>query len=325
MINYKSVILKKNDTILKAIKTLDKTGLKIILVCEKNHELIATITDGDIRRAILGKKKLTAHLENIMKRNPLVANINDSDTNILSTMTRLKISQVPLVDNRGKVIGLKNLESFSNIEPSENSVILMAGGLGKRLFPLTKNMPKPLLKINNEPILEIILQKIKNYGFKNFYISTYYKANQIKKYFGSGKKWGVSIKYLDEKKQMGTAGCLSLLTTKKQKLHKEKKADVTVCVREETHQNNFGVIETKRGRFVKVVEKPVTSFFVNAGIYVINPSLLNFLKKGYCDMPDFLNFLKLKRKNIQVFPVYEKWSDVGSFDNLKIAQNNISS
>ncbi len=332
-----SIILYKTDTIKKAIQTLELSGQKIVLICDKSKKLISTVTDGDIRRAILNKEKLSTPLSKIMAKKPFFVNSAKTDDYILNKMISLKINHVPIIDKDMKLIDLKNIETFSAKKVLENPVVLMAGGFGKRLMPLTKTTPKPLLKINNTPILEIIIKKISSQGFENFIISTHYRAEKIVKYFGDGKKFNLKIDYLKEQQPLGTAGCLSLLNLNHKTLpiiimngdiitdinfhnllefHNRKRADITVCVREKSYQNMFGVVESKKEKLISINEKPLTSFFINAGIYIINPNILKFVKKKYLDMPDLINQMKQRKKNINIYPIIEQWNDIGDMKSL---------
>ncbi len=337
--NWKKILLRKSCTIDKAIQILDNSGLQIILVVDVKKTLLGTITDGDIRRALIHKIDLNSPISKIMSRKPLVAYIDDSDEYILKKMRELKLNNVPILNNDKKVMGLKSIEELIDRKIFNNPVILMAGGFGKRLVPLTKKTPKPLLKIKNTPMLEIIIKKLISHGFVNFYISVHYKANLIKDYFKDGSKWDINIKYLEEKTPMGTAGGLSLLDKSNKipilvmnsdiltnlnfrdllEFHMLNKSDGTVCVREEKYQQSFGVVELRNNKLSKIIEKPITKFFINAGIYIINANVLKRKAKKFQDMPTFLNNLVKKKKTISVYPIYESWDDIGTISNYNNA------
>lgn len=347
--NWKKIILGNHRAIKTAIKIINSSELKIILVIDNNKKIIGTVTDGDIRRHFLyGSGNLNNPISEIMSKNPIVANDNSSDNHILKKMIELKIDYIPLINKNKNIIGLKTKELLTNKEVYENPVILMAGGFGKRMMPLTKTTPKPLLKINGIPILEIIINNFIKYGFKNFYISTFYKSELIKKYFGNGKKWNINIEYLEEKKPLGTAGALQLLSKKNTKLpvlvtngdvltnvnfknlldnHTKKNIHATVCVREQSVKSEFGIVTVNKGFLKKIDEKPISKFLINAGIYIIDINNIPKLKKNtYIDMPTLLNEMASKKKKINTYYLYEDWQDIGHISeyNRAIKSQNIT-
>lgn len=346
--NWKEIVLASHRTIKTAIKMINSSEFKIILVISKNKKLIGTVTDGDIRRYFLyDSGNLSNPISKIMSKKPIFSNESSSDSNILKKMVELKLNYIPIVNKNKNIIGLKTKELLTNKEVHENPVLLMAGGFGKRMMPLTRSVPKPLLKINDMPILEIIINKFIKYGFKNFYISTFYKSELIKKYFSNGKKWNVNIKYLEEKKPLGTAGALQLLPKKDIKLpvfvingdvltnvnfrdlldsHTKKNIDATVCVREQSVKSEFGIVKINRGILKKIDEKPINKFLINAGIYVIDINSIPKLKKNtYVDMPSLLNEMVDKKKKINTYFLYEDWLDIGHISEYNKAINSQNS
>jgi NDP-sugar pyrophosphorylase family protein len=222
----------------------------------------------------------------------------------------------------------------------------MAGGLGNRLRPLTEDVPKPLLKVGRKPLLETILETFRSHEFRNFYISVNYKAEMIKAHFGDGEKWKCTIRYLEENDRLGTAGALGLIPeTPTQPLlimngdvltnvdfssllsfHGEHQAKATMCVREFDFQVPYGVVNIDEHRITGIVEKPVHSFFVNAGIYVIDPELLSFVpKSGSFDMPDLFASALDKGMPTAAFPIREYWTDIGRIDDFHRANGDYAS
>ena len=338
--NWKKVIVKPKENFDSIIKKLHLGGMQAVLVVNDKMKLLGIITDGDIRRGLFKKNSSDAIIaEQIMNKSPVTASILDSDKKIIDLMNVNHILQVPLVDDKKKLIGIKLLQDLIKSKNYSNNVVIMAGGFGKRLYPITKDFPKPMLQINNQPILENILLKISSNGFSNFIFSVYYKSKIIEKYFENGSKWGIDIKYVKERKPLGTAGALGLLNKKNLtepiivtnadiltninyskllEFHNKNKNKVTVCIKEYKNQIPFGVIKLKGSNLVKMIEKPVTKYFVNAGIYVIEPKLLiNLDGKKYCDMNDFIMKIKNQGIDIGTFPIYETWNDIGSKDDLK--------
>ncbi len=344
MHNWKNVVLKQTDTIQTSIKILNQEALRIIIVIDKSDELIGTVTDGDIRRGLIKNLSLDMCISKIMSVNPITAHVKDSRESVLSKMKEMDLLQIPIVDEDNKIVGLEILQHLLTNSMCDNPVLLMAGGFGRRLHPLTKNIPKPLLKIGLKPILENILDKLISAGFHNFYISTHYKAEMIRKYFGDGSKWGVTIEYIHEKKPLGTAGSLGLLPKKSIKLpilvmngdlltkvnfkellnfHNKEGRDATMCVREYSFQVPYGVVNTDAHIVESIEEKPVYNLFVNTGIYVLNPSMLENIDGSNCiDMPQLLEH-KIKLGRVTTFPMHEYWLDIGQIDQFEKAQQDL--
>jgi len=340
-IDYKTAVLKSYENIQKAITVLNDSALRIVIVVDDNDILIGTVTDGDIRRAIINNLPMDAEIINIMYTDPIVANINDNKEKILSKMKKYDILQIPIVDNGRKLVGLEVIHHLINNNRYDNPVFLLAGGFGKRLRPLTDNVPKPLLKVGSKPILENILDQFIAAGFSKFYISTHYKAEMLREYFGDGSKWDVTINYIHEDNPLGTAGSLGLLPKNLPDLpilimngdiltkinfdellsfHLEGGSDATMCVREYDFQVPYGVIETDGKHVTSINEKPVHRFFVNAGIYVLNPRILNMIDGvTYLDMTQLLEKeIELEGK-VSMFPIHEYWLDIGQVEQFEQA------
>jgi dTDP-glucose pyrophosphorylase len=346
MHNWKKTILKMEDTMEVAIKILNQESLRIVMVVDDDERLIGSITDGDIRRGLISQLPMNTLLTEIMHKNPIVALAGDDKSNILAKMKELDLLQIPIVDSDGRIVGLETLQHLIEKKKFNNPVFLMAGGFGKRLAPLTNNTPKPLLKVGSKPILENILNQFIASGFHNFYISTHYKAEMVRNHFGNGSDWGVSITYLHEETPLGTAGGLGLLPkniidlpilmmngdllTKidfKELLnfHLEEGGDATMCTREYDFQVPYGVIKTNGQYASSIVEKPIHKFFVNAGVYVISPPMLDTIDGvSYLDMPDLLQKKIDSSGQVNVFPVHEYWLDIGQMEQFDQAQMDIA-
>jgi len=229
---------------------------------------------------------------------------------------------------------------LSNTDLSENA---LAGGLGSRLQPLTEDKPKPLLSVGDKPILETILESFVEQNFRRFYISVNYKADAIKEHFADGGKWNAEIRYLEEEPRLGTAGALDLIPERPElpllvmngdlltrvnfqdllDYHRDQKAEATMCVREYDFQVPFGVVEIDDHNIRSIDEKPVHRFFVNAGIYVLEPGLIDLIPKGeYFDMTDLFARALEKGYETQAFPIHEYWLDVGRIDDLDRANHD---
>lgn len=211
MDNWKNTILSLTDTLENAIHTLDKSGMQIALVLDPSARLKGTITDGDVRRGLLQNLRMDALVTEVMNVDPITANVSDDHEYILALMKNKSILQIPLLDSDKRVVAVETLQQLIDGISYENPVFLMAGGFGTRLYPLTKERPKPLLKVGTKPILETIVNQFIKAGFKNFYISTHYKSEMVRDHFGDGSEWGVNIEYVHEEEPLGTAGALGLL------------------------------------------------------------------------------------------------------------------
>ena len=269
MNRWKDVLISPDTTIIKAIEVIDAGSLQIALVVDNSNKLVGTVSDGDVRRAILKGIPLDRPVKEIMFTEPTVAFSHVSRDEIVTTMRTKQLRQIPLVDKDGCVIGLDVWDDLINLQVRDNIVVLMAGGLGTRLGELTKGCPKPLLRVGNKPVLETILENCIEYSFKHFYISVNYKAEMVKECFGDGSRWGGEISYIEEKKRLGTAGAISLLPeiptlpvlvmnadvlTKinfkhLMAFHEEHKSVATMCVRDYEFQVPFGVVQLENHRF----------------------------------------------------------------------------
>jgi dTDP-glucose pyrophosphorylase len=345
--SLKKILIKPEDSLQHAIKVLNDGGTRITLVVDKSNKLLGTVTDGDIRRALINKFTMTSPIKLIMNKQPIFASKASSKKDILQLMTSQGIIHMPVLDNNGVIYDLETIEHLIKSQTFDNTVFLMAGGFGKRLHPLTEDTPKPLLKVGDRPIIETIIQQFIDHGFKNFFISTHYKSEQIKEFFKDGSQYGVNINYINEVEPLGTAGSLGLLPEDIPDLpiivmngdlltkvnfqnlldfHNNGKSDATMCIREYDVQVPFGVVEINKGEIKQIREKPVHKFFVNAGIYVVNKHLINKIHGNtYLDMPDFLETeLREKGKGINAFPIHEYWIDIGRIDEYTKAKKDAS-
>jgi len=331
--DWSTVLLKSSDSLEKAIKVLHVGGLQIALVVDEKQKLLGTITDGDIRRALINHREMSSSVEEIMNKSPSTSLNSDTSELIMSKMKSRNLLHMPIINNQGVLVGLETLQHLTYDKKYDNPVFLMAGGFGTRLHPLTEETPKPLLKVGSRPILETILSRFIKAGFSNFYISTHYKAEKIKAYFGNGSAWGVKIEYVNEEKPLGTAGSIGLLPKNLPKIpilmmngdvltkvnfehllsfHQENNNIATMCIREYDVQIPFGVVNIEGHQVKKIDEKPIEKYFVNAGIYVIEPELVNKVKANtQIDMPNLLEQQVKEGSSVNVFPIHEYWLDIG--------------
>ena len=329
-------------SIIDAIETIDRSALQILLVVDKDNRLLGTVTDGDIRRGILQGVSLESPVAKAMNSDPISVGENTPRDEVLSLMRNKLIHCIPIIGESGRIVGLEAESHLLWQGTNETSIVLMAGGLGMRMRPLTNTLPKPLLEINGKPLLEHIIARFAEQGFRKFFISVNYKSKMIKDYFGSGEKYGVDIHYLEEKEPLGTGGALSMLPREKitsdiivmnadllTKLnfrqlisyHQKEGGVATMCVRDYSFRVPYGVVNVEEENFVDIVEKPAHSYFVNTGIYVIKANeLKNIPKNSYFDLPELFSILKKQQKKVTVFPLREDWTDIGSqsdYDRVK--------
>lgn len=330
-------------TIRDAIRTIDEGAIRIALVVDGENRLLGTVTDGDIRRGILRGVALEEAVTRVMNPHPTTARADEGQDTILERMKQTRLHQIPVVDGQGRLVTVEILDELLQTRHRDNWVMLMAGGLGSRLRPLTDECPKPLLKVGSKPLLEIILENFLEYGFRRFYISVNYKAEMVKEHFSDGSRWGIEIRYVHEDQRLGTAGALSLLAERPAlplivmngdlltkvnfqhllDFHAEHRARATMCVREYDFQVPYGVVRIDNHRVLGIDEKPVHRFFVNAGIYVLEPEVLDLIPSGtYFDMPELFTKLIDRKDETTVFPVREYWLDIGHMEDFARANGD---
>ncbi|AZN38512.1 nucleotidyltransferase family protein [Paenibacillus albus] len=340
MRNWKSLLIKSEATLLETMRTLDAGAKQIVLVVDEYEVLLGTVTDGDIRRGLLRGESLSAPVFSVMNKRPVTAQLGDDRESLLALMSARKLHQLPIVDDRGRVVDIAFLDEYLQKEKKDNWVILMAGGLGTRLAPLTNNCPKPLLKVGSKPILEIIINNFIANGFYRFYISVNYKAEMIMDYFGNGEKWNIEIRYIREDQRLGTAGALSLLPERPAdsiivmngdlltkvnfnqalQFHTENNSRATMCVREYEYQVPYGVVNVNQHQISGIEEKPIQHFFINGGIYVLDPEVIDYIPRNrFYDMPSLFESLIASNQSTAAYPIREYWMDIGRMDDYERA------
>ncbi|MCJ8327986.1 MAG: nucleotidyltransferase family protein [Campylobacterales bacterium] len=339
---YKNLILKKDSTIKEALEIIDSGAMKIALVLNEKEQLIGTLSDGDIRRGLLKSLTLDDSIESIIFRTPTVCYVEDTKEKILDIAIKNKVYQIPIVDKDMKILGIEEVDELLRVKEKDNKVVLMVGGLGTRLRPLTDHTPKPMLKVGNKPILETIILNFKKYGFVNIILCVSYKAEIIEEYFGDGSSFGVNIEYIHEDKRMGTAGALSLIRDKLKKdffvmngdlltninfehmmdYHLVNKSISTMGVREYDFQVPYGVVNLDNENIISIDEKPLHKFFVSAGIYVLGKEVLDYIPNDeFYDMPTLFETLIKDKKKCISFPIREYWLDIGRLEEFEKANN----
>lgn len=340
MKDFKKILVSPDTSIRDTIQLIDSTAMQIALVVTGDNRLLGTVTDGDIRRGILHGRPLDEAVDKIMNPNPCVCSEDDAREAIIARMDKRRLRHMPVVDKDGRLLSLETHDELLVPKERDNLVILMAGGLGIRLRPLTENCPKPMLKIGGRPILETILLNFIEYGFRRFYISVNYMSETIIEYFGDGTQWGANIQYLRESHKLGTAGALGLLPERPSSpilvmngdlltkvnftnlvdFHASHRSKATMCVREYDFQVPYGVVKIDNHSITAIEEKPVQSVFVNAGIYVLEPEILDAIPQNkFFDMPTLFDRLIAAGNGTSAFPIREYWLDIGHLEDFERA------
>ena len=341
MYKIDEIKINQNASIKEALEVIDKGAIKVAVVLSDDGLLLGMLSDGDIRRALLKGMSLDDSITSIINKHPVVANINDTKERILELANEKKLHQIPIISN-GKLIGIQDIREFLAPKNKPNKVILMVGGLGTRLRPLTNDVPKPMLDVGNKPILHTIVENFAKYGYTDIIMCVNYKSEIIKEYFGNGDKFGVKIEYVLESQRMGTAGALSLLQKRPKddffvmngdlltnvnfeylhEYHKDSNALASICIRKYEMQVPYGVVNVRANKVTSIEEKPTQSFFVSAGIYMFSPIVLDFIPKGvFYDMPTL--FGELLKQGFAVYPFFirEYWLDIGKMDEYRRAND----
>jgi dTDP-glucose pyrophosphorylase len=338
--NWKDVVVAPETPLTEAIARIDSSGLQVAIVLTQEGRLAGLLTDGDVRRAILSGRGLQIPVSEAMNTRVTCVPEHTGVREMLALMRKKVIHHLPVLDSESRVVGLATLDDLIGAVQRPNWVVLMAGGLGTRLQPLTRETPKPLLPVGGKPILETILESFAEEGFKRFFLSVNYKAEMIQEHFGSGERWGVRVDYLHERERMGTAGGLSLLRERPTaplvvmnadlltrinfdsllKFHETQRATATMAVRDYDIRVPYGVVRLDGARIEAIEEKPTRSFFVNAGIYVLSPEALDLLQGGSpCDMPELFERVMASGRTTAAFPLREYWIDVGRMEEFERA------
>jgi dTDP-glucose pyrophosphorylase/predicted transcriptional regulator len=343
MRNIRDIFVSRDTLILAAMQHLDKGAAQIVLVVDEADRLLGAVTDGDVRRAVLRGVGLDQPVSKAMNGAPVTAHAKIAQEVAVALMRERAVHQLPLIDDDGRVVGLITYDEALHAMRQDTLVVLIAGGLGSRLRPLTNDTPKPLLSIGGKPLLEITISNLARQGFGRFSIAVNYKADMFRAHFGEGKSLGVEINYLHENETLGTAGALRLLPERptapllvmngdvltnldaRQLLlfHREQNVAATMCVRDYEWRIPYGVVRIDGGRLAEFEEKPARHEFVNAGIYALSPEALDHIPpEGPLDMPELFRRIAQSVGPAAVYPLREYWIDIGQLDDLQRAQSD---
>jgi dTDP-glucose pyrophosphorylase len=348
--DFTSLFIGVNASIRDAIACIDRNGKGIALIVDDEQRLVGTVSDGDVRRAMLAGENLDTGVHVLLDAKkggpyakPISAPVLTPPDKILALMQEYVISQVPLLDEDGRVVEMALLEEMLPEQAAPLQAVIMAGGEGIRLRPLTEDTPKPLLPVGDRPLMELLIEQLRNSGIQQINVSTRYLSDKIKEHFGDGASLGVELNYVTEDRPLGTAGALGLMNKPDSPLlvingdiltrldfrsmlafHRKHKAELTVAVRQYDLQVPYGVVECDGPLISEVREKPVYRFFVNAGIYLLEPSVIGCIPNGErYDMTDLIQQLLTEGRTVANFPIMEYWLDIGQYADYEKAQDDI--
>jgi dTDP-glucose pyrophosphorylase len=340
MKSWQSALIGPDISLREALEIIDTVGSQIAIVVDAQRHLLGTLSDGDARRALLGGLDMNDRVSRAMHADPTTVSSLDTPYEVLSVMRRTGLHQLPLVDAQRKVVGLALINDYLTAPRRDNWVVIMAGGLGTRLQELTRDTPKPMLKVGSRPLLETIIRSYADQGFHRFYLAVNYKAEQIESHFGDGHRFGVDIRYLREDQRLGTAGALSLLPerpaqpiivtnadllTKEDfgylvEQHEASEAHATMAVRHYEMQVPFGVVNVRDGHIHSIDEKPLQRFIVSAGINVLSPEMLDLVPSDrFFDMPALFDAAIERGLKTRAHQIDGYWLDVGRLPDFERA------
>ena len=339
-----SVIISPEASITEAIEQLDQAGTGALVLCAAGRRLVGLLTDGDLRRAILRGVSLADPCETIAIRSPVTARRPVSTEDALDLMVEHEIDHLPVLDSEGDLVGLPAAQGHRGGRRPALSAVIMAGGLGKRLLPLTEHVPKPMLPVGDRPLLERTIKQLRRSGIRDVSMTTHYLQDSIVQHFGDGEEYGVRISYANEDQPLGTAGGLKLIERpagpfvvingdiltgvsfeKMLEYHREHEAEITVGVRRYVIDVPFGVVECDDVRITQLREKPSLTLFINAGIYLLEPTACDSIPDGeHFDMTDLIKRLLDEGRTVVSFPIIEYWLDIGRPEDYRQAQEDLA-
>lgn len=345
-----ALCLQPTCTLREVIDCLDKTSKGIVLVTDSAAKLVGTMTDGDVRRWLLAGGSLSVPISEVLPRTksslytkPVTALAGASRAALLHLMQETGVHQIPILNKEGAVLDLVVMGDLLPRDRLPMQAVIMAGGFGTRLRPLTLDIPKPMVPVGDRPLMELIVRQLQAAGIRRVNVTTHYKPEKIVDHFGNGDRFGVEFNYLAEDRPLGTAGALGLLDQPEERLlvmngdiltnvdfhamldhHQEHSAALTIGVRKYEFKIPYGVIESEGADVRRVVEKPTHEFFVNAGIYVLEPIAHQFIPRGQrFDMTDLISVLIQNNHRVACFPILEYWLDIGQHVDYEKALQDV--
>lgn len=352
MADITGLFVTPTSSIRETLMHIERSGEGIALVVDGERRLLGTITDGDIRRAILAGMSLDVTVEVLLRERKVGASVTSvtaavgtSESQLLQLMNEHGIRHIPIVDQARRVVDVALLSRLVKDYELPLRAVVMAGGLGMRLRPLTDDVPKPMLRLGGRPLLEVIIEQLRQAGIRHVNVTTHYRGEVIAEHFGDGRDFGVEIQYVREDQPLGTAGALSQLGTSNEPLlvingdiltrldiramlnfHREQHADMTVGVRQHEFRIPYGVLETEGVAIVNISEKPAVKHLISAGIYLLNPEVCQFVPNSQAyDMPHLISRLVAEKRRVVSFLVHEYWLDIGEVEDYRRAVTDMLS
>ncbi|GGD72303.1 nucleotidyltransferase family protein [Microbacterium murale] len=340
MIDRGILVVEPETSIRAALMQLDRGAVQVVFVEDADGRLVGAVSDGDIRRGLLAGTSLDARVDTVMNRHPASVSPTTSQEDVDALKALRGIRVVAVVDGDGRMVDVVG-ELAHIATPLNTPVVLMAGGRGQRLYPITKDIPKPLVPLGDVPMIDIILGRLHDQGFRRIHVSVNHLGHLIEEHLGDGSSRGLEITYLHEPAPLGTAGALAqlldaiaepfvvmnsdLLTMvdlrRMLAFHTEAAASATIGAREYGFEIPYGVIRREGDIVTALAEKPYHSELVSAGIYVLDPRALDLLAPDeYCDMPTLLARLMDDGRKVGAFEIHEEWIDVGRPEDLERAR-----
>jgi dTDP-glucose pyrophosphorylase/CBS domain-containing protein len=346
----KGLFISPDQAIRAAMECVDRGACGIALVVDQERRLLGTITDGDVRRAILAGKDLESPVSVLLASKvstqypkPVTAQLGANRETLLELLHKNVLRQLPVLDNDGKVVDLVMLDDLIPTQDLPLQAVIMAGGLGTRLRPLTEDLPKPMLPVGGKPLMELVIEQLRQVGIRRVNVSTHYKPEKISDHFGDGSAFGVELNYVNEDKPLGTGGALGLIDKPRETMlvingdiltqvdframlayHQEHRAVMTVAVKQYDIKVPYGVVECEGPRVCALKEKPQMHFLVNAGVYLLEPKVYEFIPNGdHFNMTDLIQWLLDSDHIVASFPIIEYWLDIGQLADYEQAQNDM--
>jgi dTDP-glucose pyrophosphorylase len=340
---FTNILIAEEATVREAIEAIDAGAVEIALAVDADRRLLGTISDGDVRRALLRGGSLDDDAAPIVHRDPVTAPLGTKPDSLLRLMAERGVEQIPLLDAEERVADLVFIRELVG-RPSDAPVVIMAGGQGERLRPLTDDTPKPMLPVGGRPLLETIVEQVRDAGFQKLFVAVNYRAEVIEEHFGDGSAHGVDIEYIREDARLGSAGALRLMSERLERpflvmnadlltrvslsslmrFHVEEGNLVTVGVRRYELQVPYGVVDLRGTEVSALREKPSLSFFVNAGIYAASPEAVSLLPsdRDEVHMTDVVEAALAAGRRVGSFPVREFWLDIGQLSDYERAHGD---
>jgi dTDP-glucose pyrophosphorylase len=337
-------IVRPEQSVRDAMRVITENWREFALVAGPDSRVLGVITDGDIRRGLLAGLSLESPAESLMTRTYVSVSPETDRAGVLDLMKARSIRHVPVLDHERRLVGIHFLEALIGTAEKPNAAVIMAGGEGRRLRPLTDARPKPMMEVAGRPILERIVLHLVGYGIKRIFIAVNYLAPMIQDHFGDGEHFGCTIEYLHENVPLGSGGPLSLLPNGIEHpllvmngdlvsqfdvgslldYHARESVVATVAARYHQVDIPFGVLELTAGRLSAVAEKPSAHYLINAGIYVLNPEVIALIPAArFYPMTDLFDCLLAKGQPVGVYRLEEDWIDIGRRDDLLRANGDI--